>query len=169
VLLVLNQDDARVTAPTSCCESALTSPATRTYVLQQLCQQVNDEDIVLLAQVLTPDTQRRINEYRTKYELKRPAGLAGMDQTPTSRTSPSPPSSVHTPFSTEFNPLPPQETIIPTTQIDVGSNQPTPPIDDHPTKPEIDQPELPVRPRHRRETIPPAELDDLPPIQRSFH
>lgn len=169
-MFALNSDDARVTVPESSSELAPTDPANRTRVLQQLCQEVSDEEITLLAQILTPDILRRINEYRAEYDSKEPEGVAGMEHATNRRTSPSPPSSARTPIVSGINQLPTRQSIMPINQIDVLSEQSTPPIDPHLTEPEIDNGEDSLIPRRRsRQTMKSAEMDYLPPLQSIFH
>jgi hypothetical protein len=170
ILFALIKDDARVTTPESNCESAPTSPAIRASVLQQLCQRVSDEEVILLAQVLTPDVQRRIKEHRAEDVAKQSESLPEMEKAPIERTNPSPPSSTYTGLVSEFRPLNLPRTTMPTAQIDGLSDQSTPPIDHHPTEPEIDnQSDYSVPTRHRRPSRPTMETDYLPPLQCSYH
>ena len=119
---------------------------------------------------MTPDIQRRINEYRTDYDSKGSEDVSGIEYATNRRTSPSPPSLARTPIVSGLSPLPTRQSTMPINQIDVLSEQSTPPINPHLTEPEIDIRSDSLAPRQRsRQTLQSAEMDYVPPLQRNFH
>lgn len=169
-IICANEDDARVTASESTSQSVPATRGIRTLVLQQLCRQVSDEEIAFLAQVLNPDTQRRINEYRAEHEAKQLEVLPRKEKILTGHISPTPPGSVHTPVVSEFSPLTPGQTTIPITQIDDHSDPSTPPVEPHPTEPDIDnESEFSVPLPDRRQNVPPTGMDYLSPLECLSH